>query len=312
MNLNKILITGGSGMIGKNLIEKLKKYQFKYEAPNSRDLNLLDYSQTIELLKKNKFDIVIHLAALVGGIHANVKNQYKFLINNLEINKNIILASKEAGIKKFINVSSTCVYPRNFIKPISETDLLSGKLEETNEGYALSKIVAMKLCEYISNNDNDFFYKTLIPCNMYGRYDNFDPENSHLIAGIIYKIHFAKKNNQKKVLIWSNGNVKREFLYAGDFADAIIKSLHDFENLPMKINIGVGKDYSIKEYYEIVKEIIGWDGEWDFDLSKPEGMQRKLSNTSLQKRWGWEPKIDIYTGITKTYEYYKQSINKKN
>jgi len=183
---------------------------------------------------------------------------------------------------------------------------LNGRLEKTNEGYALSKILSMKLCEFISKKNNSFKYKTLIPCNMYGKYDNFDSDTSHLIAGIIHKIHLAKMHNHKKVLIWNNGEVKREFLYAGDFAEAIIKSLTDFDSLPMITNIGVGKDYSIKEYYEIVRKVIGWSGEWNFDLSKPEGIKRKLCDITLQKKWGWSPKTEIYSGISNTYQYYKK------
>ena len=301
----KILLTGSSGMVGRNLLDHQESKKYKIITPSSRELDLLDYEKLLYFLNKNKPDLIIHLAAKVGGIQANINDPFLFLNLNLKIGLNMVNASFENNIKKFINVSSSCVYPSIYQEPIKENYLLQGPLEKTNEGYALAKIAVMKLCEYISNMNQGFFYKTLIPCNLYGKNDNFDLVNAHLIPAIIRKTSEAIKQN-KDIEIWGNGSARREFMYAGDFADSIFYFLEKIEKMPNAINIGLGDDYSVYEYYKIIAEKLKFKGKFLYDLTKPDGMKRKLLCTSNLKKYSWKPKHSLSEGLDKTIEYFKK------
>ncbi|MDC0151495.1 NAD-dependent epimerase/dehydratase family protein, partial [Paracoccaceae bacterium] len=182
--------------------------------------------------------------------------------------------------------------------------------EPTNEGYALAKIIIARLCEYINAENPKFKYKTMIPCNIYGKYDSFDSEKSHLLPAIIQKIHFAKENNFSEVEIWGDGKSRREFMYAGDLADAVVFSLTNFENMPFLLNIGVGYDHSINEYYKMVASILGFNGTFRNNYEKPVGMKRKLVSIKRQESWGWKAKTDLQKGIELTYHYYKRELSK--
>ena len=271
----KILITGGSGMVGKNVLAILSNLDHELLFPNSTQLDLTNFKETIKYLKKNKPDFIIHSAGYVGGIQANMSHPVDFLVNNLDIGRNIIFASYQVGIKKVLNLGSSCMYPRNAPNPLLEEMILNGKLEPTNEGYALAKIVTARLCEYIHRENSNFQYKTMIPCNIYGYHDNFDPDRSHLIPAIIRKLHQANMMEEKEVEIWGDGNARREFMYANDLANAILYSLNNFDEMPFILNIGIGKDYSIKEYYSIIADIIGFKGKFKHNLEKPVGMPQK-------------------------------------
>ncbi len=308
--MKKILITGSTGMIGKNLILQLKNKD-RYLTPNSRELDLMNKSSIKKFISKNKIGLVLHLAAKVGGIQANINNNFEFFLNNTIMNINLISECYDAKIPKFLNVASTCIYPANINKKIKENMLLDGKLEKTNEGYALSKINAIKLCEYINKKNKNLSYKTVIPCNMYGLFDNFDPASSHLVPGIIHKIVTAKNNNQSEVVIWGKGNAKREFMFAEDFAKILIKIMNRFEKIPEILNIGTGKDYKIRDYYKLTAKLLSWDGSWKYDITKPEGMKRKLADTSFQKKLNLMPKTSLEKGISKTIKYYINIINEK-
>ncbi len=309
--MSKILVTGSTGMIGKNLLPLLKKNNKNILAPTSKDLNLINQNSVRNYLKKSNIKTVIHLAAKVGGIQANMNNNLEFFLTNTIINLNLINECYKMNIPKFINVASTCMYPSNINKKIKEKMLFTGKLETTNEGYALSKINALKLCEYVNKQNSNLSYKTIIPCNMYGYYDKFDIGNAHLVPAIINKIVEAKIQNKKNVTIWGSGNARREFLYAEDFAKIIIKVLNNFHKLPEVMNIGTGKDYKIKEYYDIVRDIVGWKGDWKYDRSKPEGMKRKLADTYYQKKLNLMPKTSLKNGIRKTVKYYLNTLDEK-
>ena len=208
-----------------------------------------------------------------------------------------------------MNISSSCIYPKNFETPIKEKDLLIDKLEPTNEGYALAKILALKLTKFIYQ-DNNLNYKTIIPCNLYGPYDNFDPLSSHMIPGVIQKIHYAKQTNQSSVEIWGDGTSKREFMYIKDFIDFIGFSVKNFEVLPKILNVGTGKDYTIEEYYQMISKVIDYKGRFKYDLSKPSGMKRKLLDVSKSKKLGWKSRYTIQSGIQETYEYFKNNYEK--
>lgn len=301
----KLLITGSGGMIGKNLLEHPQINSFDLLTPRREELDLLNFESTFNFFKKNNPDLVIHLAAKVGGIQANIENPIGFFVENIDIGRNVIMASYQAKIKKLINLGSSCMYPRDCSQTLKEEMILKGEFEPTNEGYALAKIVATRLCEYISNYSG-FQYKTLIPCNIYGRHDKFNQKDSHLIAAIIEKIHKVKIKGASEVEIWGDGLARREFMYASDLADAIVHAVNNFETLPRLMNIGIGIDYSINEYYDIVAKVLGYTGSFSHNLEKPIGMMRKLNNIDTQKSWGWTAKHSLNEGIKKTYDFYLQ------
>ena len=302
----KIFLTGGSGMVGRNILEHPKKFSFL--TPTSQELDLRNFNLVQEYLGRYLPDYIIHAAGLVGGIQANIAKPVDYLIANCDIGRNVVLAARNVGIKKLINISSSCMYPRNGLNPLSESLILKGELEPTNEGYALAKIMVTRLCEYINRENEAFSFKTLVPCNLYGRYDKFDPNLSHLIAAIIHKIHKAKVSNQKSVEIWGSGTVRREFMYAGDFGGAVLRAIENFESLPNLMNVGCGVDYSINEYYEIVSGVVGWKGDFFHNLLKPTGMSKKLVSISLQSAWGWTSETPLLDGVAKTYDYYLEEI----
>ena len=302
----KILLTGGSGMVGRNILENKAASDYIILSPNSKELNLLSYSEVYKYINFHKPDLVIHAAGKVGGIQANMANPISFLTDNMDMGRNIVLASKQNNVKKLINLGTSCMYPKNALNPLKEEYILKGELEPTNEGYALAKVMVSKLCEYINFEDNFFLYKTIIPCNLYGKYDKFSPKNSHMLPAVIRKIDEAKINNIGTVQIWGDGFAKREFMYAGDLADFIFKAISKFEKLPQNINIGFGVDYSINEYYKAIAKVVGFDGDFTHDLSKPIGMKQKLMDNSLLVSFGWKPKVDLLEGIKKTYNYYKK------
>lgn len=304
MSKLRILLTGGGGMVGRNLLEHPAIDEFEVLAPRSGELDLRDFGAVQSYLSQHRPDMVIHLAGKVGGIQANMREPVSFLLENLDMGRNIVWASRQAGIKRLLNLGSSCMYPRNHNEPLTEELVLKGELEPTNEGYALAKVTTARLCEYIVREDADYQYKTLIPCNLYGRHDKFDPAHSHLIPAIIHKIHQAKRNGERAVEIWGDGTARREFMYAGDLADALVLAVKRFDALPGLMNVGLGHDYTINEYYQAAAEVIGYTGTFVHDLSKPVGMARKLVSIERQKNMGWLAGTDLREGIKKAYEYY--------
>ena len=308
MSKTKILLTGGAGMVGRNLLEHPAIQEFDVLAPRSSELNLLDFNAVQAYMQSHQPGLVIHAAGKVGGIQANMGEPVAFLMENLDMGRNVVIASMQAGIKRLINLGSSCMYPRNHENPLHEDMVLKGELEPTNEGYALAKVVTARLCDYIMRENSSYQYKTLIPCNLYGRHDKFDPIHSHLLPAIIHKIHLAKKSGQQTVEIWGNGTARREFMYAGDLADALIRAVNDFQALPIYMNVGLGHDYSINQYYQTAAEVMDYKGSFVHDVSKPVGMTRKLVSIDRQQAWGWNSKIDLHIGIEKTYEFYLKEI----
>jgi GDP-L-fucose synthase len=300
----KVLLTGGGGMVGRNVLEHPAIGEFEVLAPRSGELDLRDFNAVQAYLHKHQPDMVIHAAGKVGGIQANMREPVGFLLENLDIGRNIVWASHQAGIKQLINLGSSCMYPRNHSEPLREEMVLKGELEPTNEGYALAKVVTARLCEYIMREDASFQYKTLIPCNIYGRHDKFDPAHSHLIPAIIHKVHQAKSMGQITVEIWGDGTARREFMYAGDLADALVRSIRQFDTLPPVMNVGLGHDHTINEYYRVAADVMDYTGSFVHDTSKPVGMARKLVSVEKQNAWGWNAQSDLRAGIEKTYDYY--------
>lgn len=300
----KILLTGAGGMVGKNFLEHPQVSAFEVLTPSSKKLDLRDFSAVQAFLKKHRPDMVIHAAGKVGGIQANISKPIAFLLENLDMGRNIVWASRQMGIKRLINLGSSCMYPRNHDEPLDEQLVLKGELEPTNEGYALAKVVTARLCEYISREDRLFQYKTLIPCNLYGRHDKFDPVHSHLISAVIYKIHQAKIAGYEQVEIWGDGTARREFMYAGDLADLLVRAIKEFDSLPDMMNVGLGHDFTINEYYQVAAEVMGYRGSFTHDLSKAVGMARKLVSVRQQQVWGWSSKTSLNAGIEQAYEFY--------
>lgn len=297
-----VLITGSTGMVGRNATEKLLEIGFDVLAPTRKELDLIDSKEVSRYFKSNKIDIVIHAAGLVGGIQANIEKPYSFLSVNSQIALNIINASIETGIERLINLGSSCMYPKDCQDELTEDMILTGSLEPTNEGYAIAKIMASKLCDY-AQSEFGLSYKTLIPCNLYGKYDNFHPVKSHMIPAVIRKVHEAA-NTSNPVEIWGTGEARREFMFVEDLIDFITWSLDNYDQLPNLMNIGLGHDYSIKEYYQAIAEVIGFTGDFTHDLSKPEGMKRKLCSIQKQSQLGWKPKHSLKQGLEKTYQFY--------
>ena len=293
-------------MVGRNILEHDDMKCHSVLAPSSKDLNLLNPENIKNFLNAEKPDLVIHAAGKVGGIQANINNPIDFLMDNLKMGTDLIYSSYNIGIPYFINIASSCMYPKDANNPLSEEMILSGKLEPTNEGYAIAKTVSTRLCEYISNKDTSLAYKTIIPCNLFGRFDKFHPKHSHLLPAIIRKIHNAKTDGSQKVSIWGDGNARREFMYCKDLADFIFFAIEHINELPQNINVGIGHDYSISEYYRTVAKVIGYKGEFDYDISKPVGMKQKLVDVSRIRKMGWVNKTSLEDGISETYKFFKE------
>ena len=310
MTKKTILLTGSGGMVGQNLLENPGISAFDILAPRSNELDLRDFEKVKDYLKKYKPEMIIHAAGKVGGIHANMREPVSYLVDNLDMGRNIIMAAYTLGIKKLINLGSSCMYPANISHTIKEDKLFTGKFEETNEGYAISKLAITRLCQYVMQQDKSFNYKTLIPCNLYGRFDKFSPENSHLVAAMIHKLYQAKKLNLNEIEIWGDGTARREFMYAADLADVIVRSIEDFDNIPINMNIGLGYDMTVNEYYAEAAKIVGFAGQFVHNKAKPVGMIRKLVNTDRQTKFGWHPKTSLEVGLQKTYNFYLKEIAK--
>ena len=300
----KILLTGSTGMVGRNILEHHYANSYTLLTPNSSELDLLDLKAVNVFLKIHKPDLVVHAAGIVGGIEANISNPVKFLSGNLLMGLNILNASMNFGIEKFINIASSCMYPVNAKNPLSEEQILDGKLEPTNEGYAIAKIAVAKLCDYISRENSSLDYKTVIPCNMYGKYDNFNPKSSHMIASVIRKIHEAKSQKKLSVNIWGDGKARREFMYAGDFADFIFYAIKNFGEMPNILNVGIGHDNSVEDYYISISKALNYEGNFNYEISKPVGMHQKLLDSSRLVKFGWSHKTNLDNGIQSTYEHF--------
>lgn len=301
----KLFLSGGSGMVGKNIIEHPLASQHIILAPRRAELDLLDEKAVHAYLASHKPDIVIHAAGTVGGIQANMAAPVSFLSDNLKMGMNVLLGARSAEIPKLLNIGSSCMYPRAATNPLREETILSGELEPTNEGYAIAKITCARLCEYINKEAPDFLYKTIIPCNLYGRHDKFDPLKSHMIPAVVRKISEAVEAKANTVDIWGTGEARREFMYAGDLADFIFAGIARFSDLPQNLNVGLGHDHSILDYYRSIAKVLDFNGQFVHDLSKPQGMNQKLVDITRLEAFGWKAMTSLESGIVQTYNFYK-------
>lgn len=302
-----ILITGQTGMVGRNLFEELKRQGYTNLIKYPRTINLLLQEDT-EFLFGSIPEYVFHCAAKVGGIAANVNNPYDFLYQNLQIQNNVINACIKFNVKKVVNVLSSCMYPKDYKQPLKEEYILKSELEHTNIGYALAKICSQKLCEY-ANKKFETKFICLSPCNLYGKYEKIDLKNSHVLTSLVKKIVDAKNNGKMDVEIWGDGSPRREFLYVSDFVDCMIWSMHNLEKTETFLNVGTGKDISIEELAELIAKITNWSGIFHYDLKKDNGMMVKRNDVSKINNLGWKAKTSLEEGIKKTIQYYKEIKN---
>ena len=297
---DKIFLAGHKGMVGTAILKKLKENGYTNIITRSRkQLDLINQNKTFKFLKKNKPKFVIIAAARVGGIVANMKYKSEFFYENLQIQNNLIHGSYLSGIKNLFLLGSSCIYPKLCKQPMKEEYLLSGPLEESNDAYALAKIAGVKMCDYYSRNYN-LNFKSLMPPNLYGPNDNYDPTKSHFYPALIRKVHIAKKNNMKKLIIWGSGKPKRELMFVNDFADAVIYFMKIKIKEPF-LNIGIGKDFSINWYAKFVMRKMNVKLKIYYDNSKPDGMPKKCLGINLAKKYGWKPKNNFDHAFKKTY-----------
>jgi GDP-L-fucose synthase len=300
----RILLTGAYGMVGRNFREHPEAEEFDLLLPSRGELDLLDGAKVAIYLEQTKPDLVIHAAGVVGGIEANIREPVRFFKENLDMGMNVVCGAYKAGVKRLLNLGSSCMYPRTAENPLKEESILQGELEPTNEGYALAKLAVARMCTYIGKEAPEFHYKTLLPCNLYGRWDKFEQASSHLVPAIIRKVHQAMAEGKASVGIWGDGTARREFMYAGDFADCLVRAVKRFDQLPPLMNVGIGYDYTVNDYYQAVADVLGYKGQFVHDLSKPVGMRRKIVSIDRLTEWGWKSKTDLRTGILATYDYF--------
>lgn len=294
-------MTGDKGLVGSAIYRKLVELGYKnILTVKKKKLDLRDQSKVSNFIKKQKPQVVIIAAGKVGGILANSTYPGSFIYDNLMIAINLINSSYENGIKKLIYLGSSCIYPSNIKIKIKETDLLKSYLEKTNEGYAIAKIAGIKLCEYY-NKQYKLNYLSLMPTNIYGPNDNYDSQNSHFLPALIKKIHNAKIKNKKSITLWGNGKSRRELLYVEDLADSVIFFMNKKTKHSL-INIGSGKDMSIKDYALKLMKILNYKTKIKLDKSKPNGTYKKILNVSLASSYGWKYKTNLNEGLKKTYE----------
>jgi len=304
---SKIYISGHKGMVGSAMLRLLESRGYKNLIfKTSKELDLRIQKEVDEFIEKESPEYIFHFAAKVGGIKANINYPAEFLYDNIMITANVINAAYKYKVKKLLYLGSSCIYPRKCLQPMKEEYLLTGKLEPTNEGYALAKIVGLKLCEYYNKQYNTNFI-CLIPPNLYGPNDNFNLDTSHVVAALIRKFYEAKINRLDCVEVWGTGRARREFLYVEDLAEACLCFMNNYEakNLPTFLNIGYGEDISIEELAEIIKEEVGYNGKIYWNSSCPDGMPQKLLDSSISKKLGWKPKTPLKEGLKKTIKWYK-------
>ena len=304
--MKKILIFGSNGLVGNSLrrIFKGKNYDVFYST--REDTDLFSFEETREMIKSYNPDIIINAAAKVGGINANNTKRSEFLIENLKINLNILESCIELNELFIINLGSSCIYPLNAENPIKEDSIMSGKLEPTNSPYAMAKLTSIELANSL-NIQYGHKVINLMPTNLYGPNDNFSEMDSHVIPGLLFRMHNAKINNESEFKIWGTGNPLREFLYVDDLANLILFLLEKKPDYSL-INVGSGYEISIKNLAEEIKKIIKFNGNLIFDNSMPDGNQRKLLDSSLINELGWKAETNIKTGLEKTYNWFLENI----
>lgn len=307
MNKNsKIYVAGHRGLVGSAIVRNLEERGYtNIICRTHKELDLTRQADVEKFFEEEKPEYVFLAAAKVGGIHANNTKPAEFIYENLMIESNIIHLAYKCGVKKLLFLGSSCIYPKFANQPIKEEYLLTGELEPTNEAYAIAKITGIELCKFYRRQYGCDFISAM-PTNLYGINDNFDLETSHVLPALIRKFHEAKINNQEEVVMWGTGKPLREFMYVDDLADALVHLMLNYSD-EIHVNMGTGKDLSIGELAQVVKEVVGYEGKIVNDLSKPDGTPRKLLDVSRLEATGWKYKTELREGIEKVYKWYLEN-----
>ena len=302
----RIWVVGHNGMVGSAITRKLGESDCTILTCERNEVNLTSQNDVLNWMKKKKPEIIFLAAAKVGGIFANVNYPKDFLYDNIMISFNIINSAKLINVEKLVYLGSSCIYPKDAEQPFSEDSLLTGELERTNQWYSLAKISGIKLCEAFKIQYNCNFI-SIMPTNLFGPMDNFDDINGHVPAALLNRFHLAKKQKKSTVFVWGSGTPLREFMYVDDLADACIFLAKHYNSI-QPINVGSGIEISIKDFAFLVKETVGYDGQIIFDKSKPDGLKRKLLDSSKIKKMGWNPKYNLKKGLKLYYKWYLDNI----
>ena len=298
----RVLLTGAHGMVGKNILDCNLSKEYQWLTPSRDELNLLNYDDVFRYIQQHSPDLVIHAAGKVGGISSHNEHQFEYFSENLRMGENVVLGSKNNSVKKLINISSGSIYPDLDNKILCESDLLTAPVNSLTEGYSLAKIAILKLCTYISNEYKDYQYTTVVPSNIFGKWDNFGSD-AHMLPSIIKRLDSAKRNKLKNVEIWGDGSAKREFLFAQDFSKFIFDIVKSLDSCQV-INLGYGSDFTVLEYNQIIADVVGYKGKFSFNLDKPVGNKRKLLDLKQMKSLNIWRSHSIKEGIKKTYDFY--------
>jgi len=304
--MSRIFVAGSSGLVGSAIVRKLERDGIEPLVTSHDQLDLCDQAAVDAWFAENNVDQMYLAAAKVGGIHANDKYPAEFMQVNLAIQTNVIHSAWRHGVKKLAFLGSSCIYPKLASQPLNEDSLLTGPLEPTNQWYAVAKIAGIKLCQAY-RKQYGFDAISIMPTNLYGPGDNFDLENSHVLPSLLRKFHEAKSSGAESVEVWGSGAPRREFLHVDDLADACVFLMRNYSS-PDIVNVGWGKDISIRELAELIGSVVGFSGRLEFDHSKPDGTPRKLLDTSKLTALGWQPAIGLDAGIASTYDWYRSHI----
>ena len=302
-----VLVTGASGMLGQHLVPMLENKGHRVLTPSREDVDLTDADATRSYIQSTAIDAVVHCAAYVAGIASSRASKHHSFDANVSMGMNLIRSCLENGITTLLNVGSATVYPSEAPQPLSESSLGQGAFEGPIEGYALSKYVVYRACA-MANEQHNVSYKTVLPCNLFGPYDNFSLETGHMLPAILHRMHQAKEQNNSPIVIWGDGSAKREFLYAPDLADFICFALDNFESLPEVMNVGSGVEVSVNEMHQHMAKITGYTGELKHDFDKPVGRLRRYLNLHHQQRLGWSPKTPFEEALAITYDYLRGTL----
>ena len=302
----RTMLTGARGMLGSSIRRQWNDDLGELVAVGRSEADLANPVATNSLLQATKPDVVIHAAARVGGIAANMSSQSSFLMDNLMIDANVIRSAKAAGASKLIYIGSSCMYPRDYRQPLVEADILAAPLEPTNEGYAIAKIAGGKYCEFLSA-EGGIAFKVIIPSNLYGPDDDYSLSHGHLVAAALRKAHLAKTTGAATIDVWGDGTARREFTFVDDLASWIVATAPNIEGLPSYLNVGVGVDHSVLDYYRYALGTVGYECELVTDPSKPAGMQQKLMDSSAARAFGWLPTTGIEQGMALAYKRFLAS-----
>jgi GDP-L-fucose synthase len=306
----RLLVTGGNGMLGRSVVS-----QWESQRPDDdlvvitrAEVDLRDKAATRAVIEKARPDAIIHAAAKVGGIGQKTAEPTPFLLDNILLDSSVLSAAIDLRIPEVLYVGSAAVYPAEYVRPIVESDLLGGPLEAANEGYAIAKIAAAKICEYASRQYG-LDFKVALPSNLYGVHDHFDLASAHLVAATLAKVHEAKVGGSDTVSVWGDGTARREFTYSVDVAEWLVQQVGRLSAWPATLNLGCGFDHSVADYYETAKEVVGFTGALEFDTSKPSGVPQRLLDSSVARGLGWNPQTTLRDGMAATYADYVARLN---